>query len=43
MIKKAKESIRTNGINPLLTEDALNGLQELQDDFIQELNNEKYR
>lgn len=42
-IKKAKESIQTNGINPILTEDALNGLQELQDDFIQELNKEKYK
>lgn len=42
-IKKAKESIQINGMNPVLTEDSLNGLQELQNDFIKELNHEKYR
>lgn len=40
-IKNAKESIQLNGVNPTLTENAIKGLQELQDDFIQELNQEK--
>lgn len=42
-IKNARESILLNGVNPLLTKEALNGLQELQDDFIKELNHEKSR
>ena len=39
-IKKAKESIQLNGVNPLITENSLKGLQELQEDFIMELNKE---
>lgn len=42
-IKNTKNSIQLNGVNPILTKDALNGLQELQEDFIQELNHEKSR
>lgn len=41
MDENAKESIQLNGVNPALTENAIKGLQELQDDFIQELNQEK--
>ena len=40
-IKNAKDSIQLNGVNPVLTENAIKGLEELQDDFIQELNQEK--
>ena len=39
-IKKTKESIQLNGVNPALVENSLNELQELQNDFIKELNNE---
>lgn len=39
-IKRAKESIQLNGVNPLITENSLKGLQELQEDFIMELNKE---
>lgn len=42
-IKKAKESIQLNGVNPVLTENSLNGLQELQEDFIKELNKERVK
>lgn len=42
-IKQTMDSIRLNGVNPLLTENAINGLQELQEDFIKELNQEKSR
>ena len=36
-IQKTKESIRLNGINPKLTQTSLDGLDELRDDFIAEL------
>lgn len=42
-IKKVKESIQLNGMNPVLTENSLKELQELQEDFIKELNNEIVR
>lgn len=42
-IQKVKESIQLNGMNPVLTENSINGLQELQEDFIKELNNEIVR
>ncbi len=42
-IKNAKESIQLNGVNSLITQEAIKGLQELQGDFITELNNEKSR
>jgi len=37
-IKKAKESIRLNGINSTITRNSLMGLQELENDFRRELN-----
>lgn len=39
-IKNAQDSIKINGINKTLTENSINGLQELQKEFIKELNNE---
>lgn len=39
-IKKIKKSIKKNGVNELLTENAINGLEELQEDFIKELSYE---
>lgn len=42
-IQKVKESIQLNGMNPVLTENSMNELQELQEDFIKELNNEIVR
>ncbi len=40
-IEKAKESIRVNGINPLITRNSMEGLEELQNDFNMELEKEK--
>ncbi len=40
-IKNASEIISQYGINPVLTQDALNGLQELEQDFLAELGKEK--
>lgn len=42
-IKQAKNSIQLNGVNPVLTENSIKGLQELQEDFIKDLNQEKNR
>ncbi len=40
-IKKTRESIKINGINPLITQNSLEGLDELQHDFNMELEKEK--
>lgn len=42
-IERAKETIQEKGVNPLITENSLNGLQELKNDFMEELNKEKYK
>ena len=36
-IKNTRQIIEQNGVNPTLTENTLKGLDELQQDFIQEL------
>lgn len=42
-IEKAKSSIEKNGINPLITQNSVDGLEELKNDFIKELQEERSR
>ena len=40
-LKNVRDSIRINGINPVLTENSIKGIDKLQSDFISELENQQ--